>query len=392
MVTFDTEVKKISKIDEFKGKLSFSEIDDKLMHSVLENDKKKIDDGKLIVESINQSLGSFMPDLLMEKFVNNYSLAKNIYGEKIIKLLSGYDPAYIRRNINIPEFRRELLEKMEKKIEMLKDQNLLEEDNSVSEKGLELASLVLYIEELENIVPKGIIGEKVRKKGYIYGDKEDLRIFKKGDRYRDISIRGSLKLAIRRQHKKLEKEDLKSFERKSRGRISVIYCIDASSSMKGEKIETCKKAGIALAFKAIDEKNKVGLVVFGSDIREVIKPTNDLTALVKIITSIRASKQTNIAIGIRKAVEIFEEEDGKHLILLTDALPTVGKKPEEESLEAASAARNSNITISIIGINLDEKGKEFAKKIAIIGEGRFYIVKDLKELDKIVLEDYYSVI
>ena len=33
--------------------------------------------------------------------------------------------------------------------------------------------------------------------------------------------------------------------------------------MKGPKIGACKRAGIALAYKAIEEKDKVGLIVFG---------------------------------------------------------------------------------------------------------------------------------
>ena len=35
--------------------------------------------------------------------------------------------------------------------------------------------------------------------------------------------------------------------------------------------------------------------------------------------------------------------------------------------------------------------KKLAEKIVQLGEGRLYIVKNLEELDKIILEDYYSV-
>ena len=103
--------------------------------------------------------------------------------------------------------------------------------------------------------------------------------------------------------------------------------------------------------------------------------------------------ETNMTATIKKAVELFSVKNAtKHLILLTDALPTVGKNPEEEVLEAASLAKSNNLTISIIGIGLDSKGKELAGKIAEIGEGRVYVVKDLEKLDKIILEEYYSVI
>ena len=87
--------------------------EDGLMHSVLDNDKKKVDDGKIIADAINQGKSAFTPDMMFEDIVRNYSQAKNIHGEKLIRQLSGYSDAYIDRNVRIPEFRRELKRKLE---------------------------------------------------------------------------------------------------------------------------------------------------------------------------------------------------------------------------------------------------------------------------------------
>jgi len=396
VVAFDsqqTQVKELEKIEELTGKLSFQKIENKLMHSVLENDKKTIEKGKIINDAINQGLNSFTPDLMFQQLVKNYSIAKHIYGPSLIRLISGYNPDYVKKNINIPEFQKELKERIEKNIEKLKEERLLGKDGTINEKGLELASLVTYFEELDKIIPTGILGEKIHKKASIYGGKEDTRNFKRSDRYRDIAIKKSVKLAIRRNHKKLDEKDLKVFERESRGQCCIIYALDASGSMKGKKIDACKKAGIALAYKAIDEKDKVGLIVFGTDIKEVIEPTTDFTFLLKNITKARASKQTDVVKTIRKAIELFPQQDvTKHLILISDVLPTIGKEPEKETLKEVSIAKDNGITISLIGINLDEKGKKLAKKIVEIGEGRLYVVKDVEEVDKIVLEDYFEVV
>ena len=387
----DVKLKEFSQAEELSGKLAFQQLEDKLMHSVLENDKKVIDTGKLISDVINQGMSSFTPDLMFEQLVKNYTLAKQIYGESIIRLVSGYEPDYVKKNIGIPEFQRELKEKIQERIKELKDEGFVEKDNSLSEKGIELASLVLYFEELDKIVPKGIVGEKISKKSFIYGEKENSRLYKKGDRYRDIALKKSVKLALRRGHTAFDGKDLQVFEKQSKGQTYIIYGLDASGSMKGKKIEACKKAGIALAYKAINEKDKVGLIVFGSEIKEVVEPTSDFTRLLKEITRIKASKETDIAATIRKAIEIFPSENiTKHLILITDAFPTKGDEPEKLTLEEVSMARSSGITISLIGINLDEKGRKFAEKIIQIGEGRLYVARNLENVDEIVLEDYYS--
>jgi len=388
----DTQVKGTTDIEEMDGKLTKQE-ENKLMNSVLTNDKETIDDGKLLKEALNQGVSSFTPDLMYEQLVHNYSITKKLLGPALIKRLTSYDPKYLERNVRIPEFHKILKEKLDENIAKLKDEGLVGKEGEITDKGVKLASLILYTEELDKMIPKGILGEKVHKKEFIYGEKGDVKTYKKGDRYRDIAVKRSAKLAIRRGHDKLHKSDLKIFERQSKGKISLIYALDASGSMKGKKLEVAKKAGIALAFKAIDEKDEVGLMVFGSDVKSSVAPTSDFSRLLLEITQIKASRETNIALTLKKAVELFPNRDiTKHLILLTDALPTVGDKPEEETLEAVSLARSNGITISMIGINLDKKGKELGEKVARLGDGKFYVVRDLDEVDKVVLEDYYSVL
>ena len=225
----------------------------------------------------------------------------------------------------------------------------------------------------------------------MYGSKGDTHSFKKGDRYRDIALKRSVKRALRRGHAALEVRDLEAHERLRHGAVYILYGIDASGSMKGKKLDVAKKAGVALAFAAVERKDKVGMVVFSKDVKEEVAPTSDFGLLLRTITAVRAAFETDIVSAVRKAIELFpREEVTKHLILLSDALPTIGKKPEEETLEAVSVARAHGITVSVVGINLDSKGEKFAQKLAEVGEGRFYLV-GVDDVDKVVLEDYYGV-
>ena len=392
VMVFSPEAKAKEEIIELSGKLGFSKIDHGLMHSVLES-KEKSDDGKLIKEAINQGVGAFIPDAIFENIVGDYSNAERLYGKTFLSLVSGYDADYLGRNVKIPEFQRELKKRMAENIERLKDAGFVDDSFQVSEKGMEIAALSLYVEELEHVMAKGLFGESFSKSKAVYGSKGETHGFRKGDRYRDIAIKRSVKKALRRGHRELGLDDLEVHERESHGSIYVVYGIDASGSMKGKKIDLAKKAGIALAYKAIERKDKVGVVVFSREVKEAVEPTNDFGLLLRKIARIRAARETDMVKMVEKAVEIFPRsgEVTKHLILLSDALPTVGKKPEEETLKAVSFAREQGITVTMIGINLDKKGEKFARQIAEIGDGRFYVVKDLEELDRIILEDYYQV-
>jgi len=393
-VAFDSyvEVQEETPFEEIMSQ-GFNPSESEMVQSLMDADQDKIDEGKLVSDAINQNLSTFNPDMLIEQMVKNFALAKNMYGESILRRLSGFDASYINKNISIPEFLRDLKAKITEKIEKLKEDKLIDEDGGITERGYDLAALVNYMEELEHLVPKGILGEKIHKKAFVYGDKSDERGYKKGDRFKDISLKKSVRSAIKKKHSSLEKGDLIVSERKSRGQLYVVYALDASGSMKGKKIEICKKAGIALAYKAINEKDKVGLLAFGTNIKEKVRPTDDFAGIVRSIVKVRASMQTNIAETIRQSIDMFPSSKvTKHIILLTDALPTYGDKPEEETLEAVSAARSNGITISLIGIGLDDNGRDFAKKVAEIGEGKFYVVRDVNDIDQIVLEDYYGLI
>ena len=169
--------------------------------------------------------------------------------------------------------------------------------------------------------------------------------------------------------------------------------IDASGKMKRKKKKKKKKAGIALSYKAIEKKDKVGLIVFGKDVRSKVRPTDNFERILTEIAKVSAAQETDIVKTINKAIEMFPKDKAtKHLLLLTDALPTIGKRPERETLKEVSKATSAGITISVVGINLDEKGKNLAEQITTVGNGRLYKCKNLQKLDKIILQDYYSVL
>lgn len=362
------------------------------MHTVLDVDKEKIDKAKVLTDAINSNISTFTPDLMMEQLVNNYSSVKELIGETLIRELTGYEPGYIDKNIHIPEFKRELRERVKQNLEKLKKQGLLDKDGNITEEGYDYAALSLLTQELDKLEGKGLLGEKENKKASIYGERQDVRNFRKEDRYKDIELKQTIKKAIRRGHSKVLRTDLATSERKSKGKINIVYAIDASGSMKGEKIKVAKKAGIALAYKAIKNNDSAGLLIFSSEIKKVMEPGKNFFDIAKTLSNIKTSGETDIALCISTAVELFKKrKETNHVVLLTDALQTKGKKPEMDVLEKISIAASQGITISVIGINLNKKGEDLAKKIVDISKGSLYKVKSLENVDAIILEDYYRI-
>lgn len=360
------------------------------MKSILDNDEETVNDGKLLMHALNSGISNFTPDLLFEKLVTSYKSAKKIYGPTFLREVTGYSEGQVERNKHISEFTRELKRNIEHRLKELKKQGYLDRDGNVTSRGLTLSQLILYTEELDKLAAKGILGEREHKKAYEHGMKEDVKPYAKG-RYRDIALRKSIRRAVKRGHTELLKEDLMSFERMERGKRILVYALDASGSMKGQKLEQCKKAGIALAYKAIQEGDAVGLIVFGKDIKTKVTPTRNFKQLLSEITIIHAKERTNIAHTIKEAIGIFPKEEAtKHIVLITDAMPTSGAQPEQESVQAAHLALQEGVSVSIIGVQLQKDGEIIAQKIAEAGNGRLFSVRELENIDAVVLQDYYS--
>lgn len=376
--------------EELSGKLRKDNRDDKLLHSKVPIDKNKIDKGKLLKDAINNNISSFSPDTAFENLVNNFHTTKNLSGETMIRELSGYDPSYVDKNINIPEFKRELKERIKKNIEELKKQGLLDKEGTITQEGYEYASLSLLSEELDRLEGKGLLGENESKEKSIIGNIVDYRPYRSSDPYKQLNVRQTIKKALRRQKQTISRDEFVSSEKQSKGNLEIIYVIDNSGSMKGQKIGMAKKSGVALTYKAINNKDKVGLVVFGSKLSKKVLPTNDFFSLLKEITNIKTSGETDISLGIETATNMFSSKTKtKHIILLTDAVQTLGKKPEKEVLEKVSQAFNQKITMSVIGISLNKQGETLAKKIVDISQGSLFKASQIENLDQIILEDYY---
>ncbi len=376
--------------EELSGKLRKDNRNDKLLHSKIEVDKEKIDKAKILNDALNNNISSFSPDAIFEQMVNNYKDAKSLLGETLVRELTGYEPGFVDKNIKVPEFKKELKERIKQNLDDLQKKGLLNKEGDMTEDGYSFASLSILSEELDELQGKGLLGNNEGKELSIYGERSDVRNYKQGDRYKDIDLKKTLKKAIRRSHGEFLKEDFVVSDRQNKGRVEIVYAVDASGSMKGDKIRMAKKAGVALMYKAINNKDKVGVVVFGSKVIKNVNPTFDFYSLIKELNSIKTSGETDIAVAIDEAVKMFSSRNNnKHLVLLTDALQTKGKMPEKNVLEKVSMAKNEGMSFSIIGINLNKQGEDFAKKIVDVSSGNFYKVSDLSEMDQILIEDYY---
>jgi Mg-chelatase subunit ChlD len=250
------------------------------------------------------------------------------------------------------------------------------------------------------------------------GEEEDIvdvRRYRVGDRYRDISARATLRHLVRRSRQEPSREDFIVNQKEPRKPLDIIFVVDSSMSMGSDgKLDEAKKTVIGLSLAAAAKNDRVGVVAFSDGAEEVIALTEDVEGSVEKVLGLRPLESTNIEEALHLSGEIFLRDHSphqKHVILVTDGEPTSytlkGKENDSEAskygyysptfsrmtaLREAKALRTRGITISTVCIAKYDFGeRRFCEKLAKVGNGRTYTVRSSKDLLRATLQEYSKI-
>ncbi len=330
----------------------------------------------------------FNPDLMFKNLVNSFSNAERLYGDSLISLATGFDSEYIKKNIRIPEFKDLVKKRLKDKFSSLKKKNLVDDKGFFNLNAYTFASKVLLFEEFEKFY-KNFFNYEFGKVDSVFGVREEEKPYF-NEKYRDINIKKSIKKALRRGHFEIFKDDLVAFKRKGKSKVEVVFSLDVSGSMKGEKFLKARRAFAALLVRALEFGDKVGLLLFNDDVVFSFPVGGDYFKMLSSLFRIVPSGKTDLFKGIFKSLNLFSEDNvNKHLILITDLQPTKGEDPYKDAVKASFFAKDKDVSVSIVGVNVDKKSSKFALKIADASNGKFYSVSE-DSMGNVVVEDYES--
>ena len=348
-------------------------------YSLAKTSKKDL---KFIEGMLNRGILKIDPDTFL-KSLKNVKEAEKIYGKYTIEYLTGESLEKICKNLNIPEYERKIKENLFRKIRELRKKKILNRDYEFNTN--EVVYYLLKILEREKLKIKAYLDNGFVEGLGFFGRNEEYDVRKGFFRYYDLDLRKSIREIIKR--KRIYYDTFYSKIRKKNKSYEFIVILDSSGSMRGNKIAEAKRAAISLAFCSILDENPAGIVAFNDRILLKEKPSLNFLNISLKILSLRPFGLTDIAGAINEAINLF---NGKgHAILISDLYPNVGKDPLKETIENVRLARERGITFSVIGIDLNKETEEICKKIALEGNGKFYFVKDAKDLDLVILADYF---
>ncbi len=173
---------------------------------------------------------------------------------------------------------------------------------------------------------------------------------------------------------------------------NVVFLIDASSSMGGDKWSTVKSA-VSEILSSLQDDDRVGVVLFHTSSKEIFPlaslAENRTTMQEKIKELASPSGVTNLEAGLKTAYQVFEKRSDQdrvkrvnHVILLTDGFPTddQGYRIEETKKYEDIVRRQEHITLTGVGIgSADDYDSNFISKISDLGRGSFYHANNLEK-------------
>ncbi len=172
----------------------------------------------------------------------------------------------------------------------------------------------------------------------------------------------------------------------------VIFVIDVSGSMSGEKIEQAKK-GLKFFIEHLNPRDRFTIIAFSTDLNvfkgRLEKATGSAkNKAKKFVEKLEALGGTNIYDALRKAFEISAREGGKsYIIFLTDGQPTVGQTDEKSITELVRQSLKEE-KVFVFGVGYDVN-TVLLDEIASIGCGAVEYVEPNSNLE-LVLTSFFT--
>ncbi len=171
------------------------------------------------------------------------------------------------------------------------------------------------------------------------------------------------------------------------------FVIDVSGSMQMENRLELVKRSLRLLVEELRPSDRVAIVVYGSQARQILEPTSARNAdtILAAIEELRPEGSTNAEAGLRLAYEIaseaFQEGGINRLILCSDGVANVGRTGPDEILGVIERFARRNISLSTVGFGMGNYNDVLMEQLADKGNGAYAYVDTLSEARRVFVEN-----
>lgn len=187
----------------------------------------------------------------------------------------------------------------------------------------------------------------------------------------------------------IQGKDISATEMK---RTALTFVIDVSGSMDMENRLGLVKKSLKILVDQMSEKDKIGIVVYGTNGRKLLEPTNGSNKddIMKAINKLEPEGSTNaeegLMIGYDMANEAFIKGGNNRVILCTDGVANQGITNAEDILEMVEDYKARGVNLTTLGFGMDNYDDIFLETLADKGDGNYAYIDTLEEARKVFID------
>ncbi len=137
----------------------------------------------------------------------------------------------------------------------------------------------------------------------------------------------------------------------------VIFVLDTSGSMSGEKMEQTR-AALLFVLEHLNPEDRFAIVDFDSSVSTYapeLRPASERAEARRYVQNLSAGGSTHIEGALRQALDLADRASGRPqvILFLTDGLPTVGETDPARLLSLVRARSHENVRLFTFGVGYD---------------------------------------
>jgi|GEM_PF-1482017 len=176
------------------------------------------------------------------------------------------------------------------------------------------------------------------------------------------------------------------------------FVIDVSGSMAAENRLGLVKRSLAVLVDKLDERDTIGIVVYGSNGRRVLVPTSVasreriLAAIERLQPEGSTNLQEGLDLGYDMAMESFVRGASNRVVLCTDGVANTGVTETDALLARIRSETKRGIDMMALGFGMGNYNDALLQRLADEGNGQYAYIDDIGEARAFFLRRLTSVL
>ena len=173
--------------------------------------------------------------------------------------------------------------------------------------------------------------------------------------------------------------------------VVLTFLIDVSGSMDAPNRLELVKQSLSLLLDQLRPTDRIGLVIFGSNARILLEPTNDREAVRQAIGKLVTEGATNLEEGLTLAYEVagrsLRPNASNRVILCSDGGANVGHAGPQAILGQIGREARRGIELTTLGFGIGDYNDNLMEQLADKGDGRNAYIDTLNEAKRVLVEE-----